>query len=182
MAIPSFTDFQQRASQLQPNIKVEQLHALHIIGQLDLEPIVFKLTQPEDDEPGCMGLQEADQQILHYRGFLVLNVLLPSATLVPTRKVDKVWHCHILDTEKYREDTAIFVALYGQPLEHFPYLGLRGPADKEALQEAFQQTLGYYRQLGIELTGTASSGCSSLCSGHCNTRIQGERPRPQRVG
>jgi hypothetical protein len=53
-----------------------------------------------------------------------------------------VGHRHILDTAAYREDCE---AIFGRFLDHFPYFGLRGDADAEALTDAYVEPLQRYR-------------------------------------
>jgi hypothetical protein len=45
--------------------------------------------------------------------------------------VDEIWHQHILDTHAYHRDCD---AIFGSYLHHFPYFGMRGDADAQALR------------------------------------------------
>lgn len=78
----------------------------------------------------------------HYRRFLFLVHLSPAgeveeAPIVPTDAIDVVWHYHILDTEKYCEDSDAVFAAY---LHHFQYFGFRGKGDEEARYAAIRAT------------------------------------------
>jgi hypothetical protein len=160
--------------------RIERIHGL------DLEPIVFKLSTPDGDEPAKMTLDQADNAVSLYRQFLILFVLYPNEPIVPTRLIDEVWHAHILDTGKYRVDCD---DIFGYYLDHFPYFGQRGPDDAAKLEEAFAATRQLFMsEFGIDMT--ASSSCGSCVSGTCqeghivadgraaDTHL--ERPRPDR--
>lgn len=138
------------------------------INELDLEPIKFKLVNG-DGESGWT-VAEADRVEVEYKRFLVLNlknqITKRVKSIVPTREVDKFWHAHILDTMKYVVDCEF---CFGFFLHHFPYLGLRGLEDAEALQDGFRESLEYYRiefdgflmVEGVERTGALESFCTS---------------------
>ena len=69
-----------------------------------------------------------------YRRFLALNIVYEDRKICPTGPIDDFWHAHILDTHAYAQDCDY---LFGRYLHHFPYFGMRGPDDYEALQTAF---------------------------------------------
>ncbi len=73
-----------------------------------------------------------------YRKFLALQLMYPEAVIVPCKMVDEMWHRHILDTAAYREDCD---AIFGRFLDHFPYFGMRGEDDAQALHDAYADTL-----------------------------------------
>ena len=102
-------------------------------GELDLDPIVYKLMHPDPGEPP-LSLAEADQAVALYRCFLKLCLLCPGSAIVPTRQLDQVWHTHMLDTAKYRADCD---HVFGRFMDHFPYAGLRGDADRRAWRADF---------------------------------------------
>lgn len=155
---------------------------LRQVDALDLEPIVYKLTHPEPGERR-LSLTEADQDVALYRCFLKLCVLYPADALVPTRRLDYVWHTHMLDTAKYRADCD---AVFGHFMDHFPYAGLRGEEDRRAWREDFASTrLLFRKHFGIEIgCEPAASACrnhgdgADCCIG-C-ARPQPDRPRPER--
>src|SRR5215472_16162703 len=100
------------------------------VDELDLEPVVFKLMNPDPGQV-ALGLAEADRDVALYRCFLKLCVLYPGIALVPTVRLDHVWHTHMLDTAKYRADCD---TIFGRFMDHFPYAGLRGEDDRRAWQ------------------------------------------------
>jgi hypothetical protein len=163
-----------------------QREAAERIDALDLEPIVYKLMHPGHGEQG-MTLAEADQLIAAYRCFLRLCAWYPQESVVPSGEVDEVWHTHILDTAKYAEDSH---AVFGFFLHHFPYFGMRGPADETAWQAATARTRDLFRShFGTALNGLAGD-CDEggLCvpdGVKCDKRAesgldQAARPRPDR--
>lgn len=86
---------------------------------------------------------QTTKAITRYLAFLYLVDRYPHLTLVPTLEIDCVWHCHILDTEKYAGDCQI---LFGQFIHHFPYFGVRSEADRLAQQQAARLTRKLFQQ------------------------------------
>jgi hypothetical protein len=113
------------------------------IEALDLTPIKFKATRSEDGDGYGWSPQYADQMELAYKRYLILHAKYPEMTLAPERDIDRFWHMHILDTRKYAADCE---ATFGHFLHHFPYLGLRGEGDEQALQDAFEAMQRLYAQ------------------------------------
>ncbi|MGK7928224.1 MAG: glycine-rich domain-containing protein-like [Spirulina sp.] len=107
----------------------------------DFGPIAYKLIYPE--EGTGLTLDEATRGIEQYRRFLILKHFYPDRDIVPTREIDRVWHVHILDTMKYREDC---LRLFGEMLDHFPYLGLRGESDRELLEQTFRESQALFEK------------------------------------
>jgi len=113
----------------------DQRKFLKRLSEIDFGPVAFKLIHADDQKPWT--LERATSAIQLYRRFLFLNYLYPDQTIVPSREIDQVWHTHILDTAKYREDCD---ALFGRFMDHWPYLGVRDEADRQALDDAFDET------------------------------------------
>jgi hypothetical protein len=107
---------------------------------LDLSNVRMKLADTEEG-PG-LGAERLDLMEREYRKFLALHLAFPDAEIVPCKLVDQIWHRHILDTAAYRVDCD---ALFGEFLDHFPYFGMRGEADAQALEDAYADTLERYR-------------------------------------
>jgi hypothetical protein len=157
---------------------------LRRVNELDLEPIVYKLMHPDPGER-ALSLAEADQAVALYRCFLKLCVLHPGAAIVPTRQLDHVWHTHMLDTAKYRADCN---HVFGRFLDHFPYAGLRGVADRRGWRADFARTRRLFREtFGVDIgTEPAASACrahvdgADCCVGCINPASRGTRPRPDR--
>jgi hypothetical protein len=123
------------ASLIHPVDALEQLDAL-----LDLSDVRTKLADPEEGH--AMTQAELDLAEREYRRFLALHLAFPDADIVPCKLVDTIWHQHILDTRAYHADCA---AIFGDYLHHFPYFGMRGADDAQALSDAYSDTLRRYR-------------------------------------
>jgi hypothetical protein len=141
----------------------------YLAERLDLANVRLKLADPEEGKgwsPAELDLAEGE-----YRKFLALHLMHPDADIVPCHLVDDVWHQHILDTIAYREDCE---AVFGRFLDHFPYFGMRGEADAQALYDAYEDTLVKYEAaFGFPPEGTwrvadAKSKChKSSCRTQC---------------
>src|SRR6266571_2799379 len=114
------------------------------IQTLDLDPIKFKLMDPEEGQG--WSREYVNQMAIEYKRFLTLSVKYSEETIAPSKDVDKFWHGHILDTMKYAEDCQ---NVFGYFLHHFPYLGMRGEEDAarhvqagSAMYRLYQQEFG----------------------------------------
>lgn len=114
------------------------------IAELDLDPIKVKLMRHDDGK--AWTREQADMVELEYRRFLYLMKMFPHESTAPLVDVDTFWHYHILDTMKYAADCK---QVFGYFLHHFPYVGLRGKDDEEALVQMgrrmgvlYEQTFG----------------------------------------
>ena len=105
------------------------------LNAVDFGPIAFKLMNPEDDTG--WSIETTTSAIDQYRQFLLLNYLYPERAIVPSQIIDKVWHTHILDTAKYREDCQM---LFDRFIDHWPYFGMNDAADRQSLHTAFSET------------------------------------------
>lgn len=108
---------------------------LQQLTAIDFGPIGFKLMHP--DEGQGWTLEQTIHAIEQYRRFLFLHHRYPTIQLVPSQEIDRVWHTHILDTAKYREDCHL---LFGRFIDHYPYFGLQGDADRQKMERAFAHT------------------------------------------
>lgn len=125
-----------------------------------------------DEAPGWTQHQ-CEMAERWYRRFLTLALTDGSEAIVPPQPVDKFWHKHILDTQKYIADCE---AVFGSYLHHFPYFGLRGPEGAAALDAAFERTQQLLEEFGESLDGMyeafGQSGKTALCMPRttCRTR------------
>ncbi len=125
------------------------------IWTLDLDPIKFKLMDPEEGHGWSRDL--ADRNEIEYKRFLTLLAKYPGMVIVPSKDVDKFWHAHILDTYKYAEDCA---QVFGYFLHHFPYFGMRGSEDAAQLAAAARITHDLLRkEFGAPETGQSAGFC-----------------------
>jgi hypothetical protein len=106
---------------------------------LDLSNVRAKLADPEEGKG--YGSEQLDLIEGEYRKFLALRLIHPDIEIVPCKIVDEIWHQHILDTAAYRIDCQ---ALFGEFLDHYPYFGMNGPEDAQALEEAANKTAELY--------------------------------------
>jgi hypothetical protein len=117
------------------------------LNQIDFEPIAYKLMYPEDGN--AWTIEKITHEIQQYRRFLWLNHLYPQRTIVPSQAIDRVWHTHILDTAKYREDCQ---TLFGKFMDHWPYFGMGDTAARQSLDDAFSETQDLWQKnFGIEM-------------------------------
>jgi len=131
--------------------------------QLDLSDIRRKLADP--DEGKGYAADHLDLLETEYRKFVALRVAHPDADIVPCKVVDEMWHQHILDTIAYRRDCDV---IFGRFMDHFPYFGMRGPEDEQALADAYDETLLHYRAaFGEPPTDTWVSSDSGRCRTGC---------------
>lgn len=96
------------------------------------------------DGPACKvciderwTVEEVDAEVRRYRAFLHAIRHYPGSPLAPSHRVDKVWHAHILDTQKYIADCQY---IFGAYVHHYPYSGLRGEDDAEVQRRRFEST------------------------------------------
>lgn len=131
--------------------------------QLDLGAIRRKLEDPEEGKG--YSSDHLDLLETEYRRFLALRLAYPDASIVPCKVVDEMWHQHILDTIAYRRDCD---TIFGCFMDHFPYFGMRGPEDEQALADAYEVTLSHYRStFGEPPMDTWVSAESSRCRTGC---------------
>jgi hypothetical protein len=171
------------------------------LNQLDLEPIIFKLMDKKEGEGWT--LEYADQRVLEYKCFLMLNFMYPEHDFVPTHDIDCAWHRHVMDTEKYNADCETLFSLWYQRLvvnmlrplmnligvrinagiffDHFPYFGMRGTEDKKNLGLGYLKTQEYFvKHFGISILPNNGQGCIKSCH-WCDSITWTERPRPDRI-
>jgi hypothetical protein len=114
---------------------------LEKLNRIDFGAIAFKLMNP-DDKAGWT-IEQTTAAIEEYRRFLLLSYLYPERTIVPSQTVDRVWHEHILDTQKYQADC---LEVFGYFLHHYPYFGMIDDADKQASEAAFADTCQLWKR------------------------------------
>ena len=109
------------------------------IAGIDLTMVKLKLMDTEEGEG--WSAEQWERIEMEYRRYLALSQHYPNRAIVPSRLVDKFWHFHILDTQAYAYDCA---RVFGHFLHHYPYFGMRGVADAQALGSAYDETLALY--------------------------------------
>jgi hypothetical protein len=101
------------------------------LKKLDLSPIAYQLMY------SGWSREQTVKAITKYMMFMCLIHSYPNVALVPTQEIDKIWHTHILDTEKYAADCQM---LFGHFIHHYPYFGMGNESEEQAKQAAFIQT------------------------------------------
>jgi hypothetical protein len=122
-------------SPVTPNEALERLK-----DSLDLSNIRLKLADSEEGKG--YSTEHLDLMEAEYRKFLAMQLAFPGTEIVPCELVDEMWHQHILDTQAYHEDCN---AIFGSYLHHYPYFGMRGEDDAQALHDAYAATIERYR-------------------------------------
>ena len=126
---------------------------------LDLSMVRSKLADPNEGKG--YKKEQLDLREAEYRKFLAMHIVHPGTDIVPCRIVDEFWHQHILDTIAYRSDCQ---TIFGSFLDHFPYFGMRGQEDADALADAYQTTLELYEgDFGTPPEGTWISADAASC-------------------
>ncbi|MBD2463593.1 glycine-rich domain-containing protein-like [Oscillatoria sp. FACHB-1407] len=129
---------------------------------LNLSPIAYQLMH--SDEGSIWSQQQINEAIAAYKQFLFLIYCYPNQPLVPTEAIDRVWHHHVLDTQKYAEDCQF---LFNRFIHHFPYFGIRGEGDRQQWQTAVTKTQALFQEhFGVELNPTSGfMDCQPLWNG-----------------
>jgi hypothetical protein len=137
---------------------------IEAIQGLDLGPIKFKLMDRDEGEGWTREFVERME--LEYKRFLTLLAKYPHEPIAPGKEVDRFWHAHILDTQKYVEDCE---RVFGHYLHHFPYFGMRGADDAEALAAAGARTRELYdAEFGSGMNPGSSAFCSAAAASFCS--------------
>ena len=111
---------------------------------LDIATIDFgmvKLKLMDTEEGGGWSFDQCERVELEYRRYLALSRHYPEKAVVPSKVVDTFWHTHILDTQAYADDCD---RVFGYFLHHYPYFGMMGEEDAQALGAAYDETLALY--------------------------------------
>src|SRR6266581_3551046 len=130
--------------------------SLAAIEALELGPIMLKLMDREDGQGWSRSY--AGKMAAAYKRYLTLLVKYPEESIAPTKDVDKFWHAHILDTQKYAADCQ---EVFGYFLHHFPYFGMRGAEDAAALSAAAQNMNDIYQREFGESLPRAGAWCTA---------------------
>jgi hypothetical protein len=128
------------------------------IENLDLSMIKLKL---RDSEEGLgWDAEFCDKIEVEYKRYLSLKREYSTLEIVPNKLVDKFWHHHILDTEKYFNDCQ---EVFGYFVHHYPYFGMKDEEDFQNLCDAFEQTAKLYEYHFSSKYSASSSRCRTAC-------------------
>ena len=113
------------------------------IAHIDFTLLKEKLTlAPDAGGTGWSAAMAAHVEV-KYKRWLLLKWKYENVLIPPPMDVDAFWHGHILETQSYWRDSLV---LFGKYLHHYPYFGIRGKADREALERAFEDTKRLYQE------------------------------------
>jgi hypothetical protein len=118
------------------------------IAGLDLAPVSYLAVLTEG-----WDLEKVDAMEFEYKAWLQCVRDFPEQRIVPSWDCDRYWHCHILITELYLEQTT---RLFGQPLHHYPFAGARGEADAAQHRARFQASRPIVKALVSRVRSTLS--------------------------
>ncbi len=113
------------------------------ISHIDFSLLKEKLSLSPDQGGQGWAAAEADKAEAKYKKWLILKWKYENELMPPPLDIDAFWHGHILESHAYFRDT---LAIFGKYLHHYPYFGIRGKADKEKLETAFENTKRLYRE------------------------------------
>jgi hypothetical protein len=117
------------------------------LNKIEFGSIGYRLMHPTNGK--AWTLEQTTHEIQQYRRFLWLSYRYPQYTIVPSLTVDHIWHQHILDTAKYREDCQ---TLFGEFKDHWPFFGVGDAADRQSADDAFGETQSLWvKHFGIKL-------------------------------
>lgn len=113
--------------------------AKYYIDHIDFSNIINKMVLHQ----GWLKT-DALQVCQMYRNYLYLHKKYGAQySLPPSEEIDEFWHNHILDTQQYRADCE---KIFGQYLDHYPYLGIDQKTTLNDLESAFAITQQLYHQ------------------------------------
>jgi hypothetical protein len=146
-----------------------------VIDSLDLDAIKVKLTHKKSGKG--WSLERANAIEVEYKRFLYLMKKFPNEHTSPLVDVDTFWHYHILDTKKYAADCQ---KVFGYFLHHFPYVGMRGKEDEQALQRMGQRMQQLYEEtFGEDYLGHMAASPLSRSAGLSIGAAFGGRTQPE---
>ena len=110
-----------------------------------------------------MPLDQLEEDVRDYLRFLALVQAHPHVSLAPTKRVDRIWHLHMLHPRAYHADC---LRLFGDVLDHDG--GFGSTADEEPeLARLFDETAALWRATyGLDYVG-APVACKRNCVSRC---------------
>ena len=122
-------------------------------------------------------LDELEADAKDYERFLLLVRDHPDEPVAPTRRIDRMWHLHMLHPKAYVADCT---TLFGEILDHDGGFGAE-PEEAPVLAAAFARTaLLWESKYGTAYTGgrvACKRNCVSRCQRRCKTITAGRTAR-----
>ena len=126
-----------------PFHEVSLQEAKTYIDQMDLSEVrrlmVVKENWLEEDTILCEKL---------YKNYLfLLKKYADKYKIPPSQEIDEFWHNHILDTQRYHEDT---YNIFGCYLHHYPYFGMDETSTMKDVDDNFDKNTQelHFREFG----------------------------------
>ena len=136
----------KEAMQKTENLSPSPLNLNHLIPRLCA-----------DADGGNMGPSEAALAVREYGRYLELARRFPSVELVPTTLMDKAWHLHILDSQRYMADCE---QLFGNYLHHVPAPVEANDDERGEMESLFQRTVElYFETFGEDMEASLAARC-----------------------
>jgi Glycine-rich domain-containing protein-like len=117
--------------------------------------LLLAITNSQDPELVNLNESQTLQSIADYQKFLEL-AKVAKHSVVPTKRIDAVWHLHMLHPVAYHKDCMDF---FGYILDHRPSDGTE--SNKKTLEVNFQKT----SQLWKKTFGVNYASNSAICDG-----------------
>lgn len=130
------------------------------VAELNFDKLKWKLTKSSESTWNDELCNFAE---IEYRKLLSLKKWYPEQSFVPSKLVDKFWHEHILDTKSYVQDCN---AAFGYFIHHYPYFGIYGDKDQNAMQNKFVDTITLYEKHFGKFPEDVFSSTAARCADH----------------
>jgi hypothetical protein len=126
------------------------------VDELDLAPVLPILMRRSPEFTAA----EAVRDLELYRWFLLLCAQYPDWSFVPSGQIEQAWRAHLVDTQKYRTDCE---ALFGEPLECWPYAGEGSPEQQIRYQCDWMRTVQLFREhFATDMSGPPARCCARI--------------------
>lgn len=121
------------------------------------------------DELRDIPVHELEADAKDYERFLWLVKDHPEHPVAPTRRIDRMWHLHMLHPRAYSDDC---MQLFGEILDHDGGFGST-PEEEPVLEEVFAATAALWqRKFGEPYVGSivaCKRNCVSRCTRRCSS-------------
>ncbi len=132
------------------------------VDSIDLESVKFRLVRDEN-----WTREQADSVEPLYKGYLLLIALQPNHSLIPNKLVDKMWHTHILDTQKYYADCE---NTFGFFVHHIPSRSEMTPEQEDSMKACFEATKRLFRDVvGFDFNRFGGENDAAICMDNCGS-------------
>lgn len=124
------------------------------------------------DELSAIPRAELESDVVDYERFLLLVKDHPDRRVAPTKRIDRIWHLHMLHPKAYVADC---VRLFGEILDHDGGFG-GTPDEAPVLSEVFRTTAALWEEkFGVPYVGSivkCTRNCVSRCHRRCSSKVR----------